>query len=104
MRRERRMVALVHHCPVALFARQLERWLEEIHIKPGAFIKALQRGGCGQTTQPSVAGQSTYYCAVLLLDPGLIVFVIGARTGPVNAVVAAIALQGFIDECAVVVG
>jgi len=41
----RRMIAFTDQCTIALFARQLERRLEEVDLEPGAHVQALQRGG-----------------------------------------------------------
>jgi len=89
---ERPMVAFMPQRPVALFARQLESRLEKVDVKPAALIKTLERAGRSKPVQSSVPGQTSYHCAVLLLNPGLIVLEVGARARPFDAVAAAIAV------------
>src|SRR5208282_5677297 len=81
-----------------------ERRLKKVDVEPGALVQALNSAGRCKPAQPSVSGQTANHRAVLLLDPGLIVFVISARAGPFDAVLVAIALKRFIHEGAVVIG
>src|SRR5216684_8693201 len=69
----------------------------------GHFGTAARASRWLQSAQPPIAGQPPHHGAIFLLDPGLIVFAIGARAGPFELLFTAVALQGLVHEGAVVV-
>jgi ABC-type histidine transport system ATPase subunit len=69
---------------------QLEARLKEVGIQSRRLVEPAQRSGCGQTFQPAVAGQLANNGAILLLDPRLIVLVVGAAPCEYDVLLAAI--------------
>ena len=81
------MIALSDLRPLPLLGEQLERWLEKIHEQPHGRVEPRQNCRSFQTLQATVAYDPANYCAVLLLDEGLVIFAIGRQR--VNTISAA---------------
>ena len=73
------VVSLDHAGADALFMLELERWQKRVAMQPSGSIKATQGLGGRVSFEARVANESPYDCAVLLLDPCLIVLAVCAR-------------------------
>ena len=77
--------------------------MEIIHIQANCPIQASQALTGDQAREAVVAHEPANHRAILLLDPGLIVLLIGPRARELEMLFLAIALECLIDEGAVVV-
>ena len=75
----RRVVQLLHARAVARLGLEFERRLEEVDVQPRAGVQLRQGLRRFGTAQAAVAHQPPHDGAVLLLDPGLVVLLVGAR-------------------------
>src|SRR4029078_11121644 len=78
--RARIMIALDHLGAFAPLLLQLERRLEEVHVKPCRRVEPSHHARRLGTVEPAVSHQSSDNCAVLLLDERLIVLLVSARS------------------------
>src|SRR5271166_1535566 len=103
IRCRRIMITLDHLGAFPSLLGQLERWLEEVHVEPCRRIEAGHHTGSLDAVEPAVSDQTPDYCAVLLLDEGLVVLLVGARSGDLELLVAAPRYDDLVHEGAVVV-
>src|SRR5208283_2188007 len=103
IRRRRIMITLNHLGAFPALLGQFERWLEEVHIEPCRRIEAGHHTGSLDAVEPAVSDQTPDYCAVLLLDEGLVVLLVDARSGDLELLVAAPRYDDLVHEGAVVV-
>jgi hypothetical protein len=75
----RGMIALRHSGSIALLGSELKRWLEEIHEQARGSVHTAQYLNRGHAPQPLIADQPSHHGAVFLLDPRLIVLLIGSQ-------------------------
>src|SRR5947207_15690451 len=73
------VVSLDHAGADALFMLELERWQKRVAMQPSGRIKATQDLRGRVSFEARVANEPPYDCAVLLLDPRLIVLSVCAR-------------------------
>ena len=87
---------------VAPLGLEFERRLEEIKVEARDGVQFGQRVGCRHAAEPAISHKAPDEGAVLLLDPGLIVFLVGARARKFETTSAAIIEDR--HECSVVIG
>src|SRR6516164_2429333 len=78
--RRRIMIALDHLGAFTPLLLQLERRLEEVHVKPCRGVEPSYHAGRLGAVEPAVSHESSDDCAVLLLDEGLVVLLVGTRS------------------------
>ena len=78
---------------------QLERRLEEVYVEPGYLVKATQRLRGTQSFEPTIANQLADNRTIFLLDPGLVVLMVGAATCKNDALLLAIIPQRVAPFC-----
>ena len=66
-------------------------------------MQIAERGGAGGTFQPTVSDQLPHHCAILLLNPSLVVLFVSPRPGHLDAAFTAVGKHGFVDEGAIVI-
>jgi hypothetical protein len=66
------MIALDHLGAFAPFLLQLERRLEEVHVKPCRRVEPAHHARRLDAVEPAISHKSANDCAVLLLDEGLV--------------------------------
>src|SRR5215217_8793448 len=74
------MIALDHLGAFAPLFLQLERRLEEVHIEPGRRVEPGHHARRRDAVEPAISHQSSDDRAVLLLDEGLVVLLVGTRS------------------------
>jgi hypothetical protein len=79
-RRPRGSVAPPKTATIALFADELQRGLEEVHVEPGRPIQLAKVPIGALALEPVVADELADDRAILLLDVALVVLVGGAAT------------------------
>ena len=82
---------------------ELERRLEQVGVQPGGGVEPHQSLRRGQALQPAIADQATNDCAVLLLDPSLIVLAVSTRPGDLQTVIATSGDDRLVHKQAVIV-
>src|SRR5574339_422228 len=97
------VVALHDLAPDPVLAQQFADRAEEVVLEAEQTVEALQDRPRRAGAEAVVADEAAHEQAVALLDPGLVILAIGAPAGEADAVVAAPAEQGGIDELAAVV-
>ncbi|MFL9912922.1 hypothetical protein PQR75_44330 [Paraburkholderia fungorum] len=89
--------------PVAGLRLQLERRLEIVDVQPRDPVQRRQRFRVIQAPQLAIAHQPPHDRTVLLLDPGLVVLLVGTRAGQFDTRVLAEVEHGFVHEGGVVI-
>ena len=86
-----------------MFAEQLERRLEKVHVQTKILIKVCQRPPCNWPGMARVPDEASDHSAILLLDPCLIVLSIRSRPGEDNLLLIAERDNRFVNERTVIV-
>ena len=97
------VVLLDDACPVPRFRLQLERRLKEVDVEACDRIKLGEGRRGGHAAQATVADQSAHNGAVLLLDPGLVVLLVGSCAGAFDLLLLAEVEDCIVHERAVIV-
>src|SRR5215211_3699767 len=74
------MIALDHLGAFAPLLLQLERRLEEVHVEPGRRVEPGHHARRRDAVEPAISHQPSDDRAVLLLDEGLVVLLVGTRS------------------------
>src|SRR3972149_4492214 len=86
-----------------LFVDEFENRLKEVDIEAQVCVDALQKSVLLVAFQSVIANDMTYHRPVLLLDMGLIVFLVRTGTRESNLLVPAIAQEQVVNEFAAVI-
>src|SRR5689334_20064105 len=81
VRGSRRVEAFDHFRPAAVLLDEPADGLEVVHVEPHPVVEEIQPGLCELVLIAMVAHIPTDHSPVLLLDPGLIVLLVGSATG-----------------------
>ena len=87
-----------------LFVDEFENGLKEVDIQAQVLVDALEDGILLIVVQSIIANGMPHHGPVLLLDMGLIIFLVGTRTGKGDLLILAIALEQVIDEFGAIIG
>ncbi|HMB02522.1 MAG TPA: hypothetical protein VKP69_02145 [Isosphaeraceae bacterium] len=82
---------------------ELERWLEIIHIRADHAVKASQALAGDQAREALIAHEPADDGAILLLDPSLVILLVGPRACELDLLLLAIAPKNLIDEGAIII-
>src|SRR4051812_43435052 len=96
--RGRLVVLLLHLGPLTRLGLELERRLEVIHIQSQGLIELPENLSCNDPRETLVAHDSPNDGAILLLDPGLVVLLIGPRARERKLLFLAVSQQRLVDE------
>jgi hypothetical protein len=90
--------------PVALLLDEHHDWLEEVEVEPQGHVEGMEGGTGGRALIAVIADHLPHGGPVLLLDVGLVVFLVGSTTRGGDALLLAVALEVVVDELRAVVG
>ena len=87
-----------------LFVNEFEDGLKEVDIQAQVLVDALEDGILLIVVQSIIANGMPHHGPVLLLDMGLIIFLVGTRTGEGDLLIQAIVIEQVIDEFGAIIG
>ena len=93
-----------HPRALAGLGDQLLGWVEEVDQQPQPIVELVEQLDLLLGLQTQVADVAAYHVVVLLLGEVVVVLAVGARTGELDALLAAVAVQVVVDELAAAVG